>query len=627
MSEVGGASAPGMSLREMERLLKIRFADRVYQRYPGDRYEATLEASLGAINSPRALGILTILSKEDGSQKSFIMKRPNSVTEPAAAQYASDEHLGPLVLYASNALLIEEILPAGFELASRGLLLSPEEAALFGRRLADGFHKMCHQGKFLYSSNAPQTHLFLLGLGPGDVAVRFVDWSDALTAHRLGSAFTQLRALEELAFAVKTYLRKPRENVIAWKNFSVRLGEMEGEDRVYTDPDRGLLFRLRRGLMVENPDPDERDSWEGFYKAVDEQHVLGDSRIIVKGKALRKRMSPSRPSDISEESAQIMIQGRRSMRLRILHEESSLIDSKIAQAITMDLFERGYVGEAIHSSWGRVVGLLGIYLRSHNVGSETADRVQEELRAMRPPHEIVSSPSEVQGLLQRVLSRHQVEGARRFSEASVQLVVSHQMQSISIRNAILPGMRNRDLGETLEIYLEGKPEIKIKEYVLKSPHRPEEPSRSMLASRLNLGPHVVFARSGNDRPAVIVEDLLPPERNISRVDPAEFIANQQAGKLLAENLAVKFYTMMDPKRQTVMHAFDNRTQHIFVLGEEDGFDFLMIDWAFSNALGESRYHSGPNRVVEQIAGMLDGLYEDFEKFGPLFWREFKLDMI
>lgn len=632
-----GAPSKKVSLADVETILSVHFPDQIRQAYPPDRYEVTLTPSAGRISSARAMGILTFLSKDKEHQESFLIKKPRSSLEASAAEYASQEGLGPSVLYSSAEILIEELLPEGHDLASRGLLLSLEESALLGRKLADSFHRMVAQGRFLYLTQTPQTHLFLLNSEGEEMAVRFLDWSHARTHPTVEGATHRLEALEQLAFALKTYLRKPRHNVTAWKSLVVRLGELEGASLSYSDPEEGLLVHLRKSLTVENIDPDERASWEEFFRAADKHHVLGTAQIVVTAREMIQRVLGVPWPGLIKESAEMTIQGKRSLRLRILHEDSLLVDSEMAQAITMDLFQRGYLGEKIHMPWGRIVGMLSLYLKSHQVAPQTIEWVEWDLISAMPFEQVLPSRWDIRAPIVETLTQRRLPTPSLLADSFVNFLASQEIQSISIRTATLPGMRNRlenaKGGDLLEVYLEGDPERKIKEYVVKSPHRMDEPARSSLASTLSLGPHVLFTRPyGQEKPAVIVEDWLPSGRNIARVDPEEF-ADSQARAMLAENLAVMIYTMMDPKRKTVMHALDNQTVHTFILPARplddtyDAHQVLMIDWAFPNALGESRYYSGPNKVVEQIAGVLEGFYLDFEKFGPEFWKEFKRDLI
>ena len=617
----------GGSLKEIEKLLGITVAPSVYQRYPEDRYEAFFKASPASTASSRGIGILVIRSKENnGQEERFLVKSPNNAGEILAAQYASDEGMGPGVLHASSQAIIEEELPVGYELASRGLLLSLRETADFGRQLADVFFKMDTQGRYLYFSKIPQTHLFLLDSEKQRFRIAMVDWSNAFVGPTAQTESNRLRALEQLVFVVKTYLRKPKHNVLAWKNFEVRLKELEAEDHPYTDPEKGLLGKLRRRLTVEDINPDERASWTEFFRMTDKQHVLAEIRVAITGTNRVSRVSGEGVREVVEESAEVILQGQRTIRLKVLHEKSLLVDSEVAQAIARDLFERGYLGEKISRPWIRVVGLLESYLKAHKVTPSVIEQVRRVLARVRPLGSVVSSPGEIQVLVRRTLHRR-VSESGRLSEGFVRFLLAGEIQSISIRVATLAGMGNREYGETWEIYLEGNPEVKIKEYVIKAPHKGNEPSRSSLASELDLGPHVVFTRSfGGEKPAVIVEDLLPPERNIGQVDPEEF-DNEQARSLLAEDLAVKIYTMIRPRRKTVLHAFDNRPAHIFVLGEEAEYRFLMIDWALSNRLDHWSWGSGSEGIAKHLSNIFLGLYYEFEKFGPLFWMEFQRNLI
>ncbi len=618
-AEVRTESEKGISISDLEKILKLAEGS-LSRKFSDAEYQAFLDQNPKNLRSRRILAILELRSRDNPEAvKKFIVKRPQEINqmfiggkmeEADMAREASALNLAPEVIYATSDIMIEEQLPAGYEISSRGLLFSPEEAAAFGKELAEAFHAMVTSKKILYLGNVPQTHLIVLGsLRDARLKIRFLDWSNSFAGESaVESPGNQLRSLMQFAFVVKTFLPKPRLNVLAWKNFETRLLEFQNLSQSGSNL-YDLLLRELRGNLTKARESAAVQSWQEFFRVVDETSVAGTFKVEV---------LPSGRVEMKRE-------GQRSVRLAL--QADPKVDEEMAVAIANDLFRRQLI-EVPALSNDAVLSMLKIFLDEQGVLAKVVSRTTEELQQKLEQRKVTF---ENQRELIKVLKGKPLPtSARRLATAFHNFLVVQESRRITIKSRILPMMINRKTGDILEIYLEENPDP-IKSYVVKAPHAGNEVQRSQMASDLDLGPHVIFSRDENKEKQqdgtwkvvttpMIIEDLLPEEAQSTKINWAPLIEDSRAQKLLAASMALKIYTMIDPKRgdATVFHKFDRAPSHVYVIDNE----FFMIDWAFHHELS-----SVPQHAIFELSTILGLLASIFKPLGPGFWRKFKKDIL
>ena len=583
------------------------------------------------------------LDDEEKKQK-FTVRKPENPSDLEASLYASSNQIGPLILHGSDDLIIEETLYRRYQLSSRGLLLTQQEAHALGRYLADFFHQSLQNGQFLPYHKELQNHLLILpSKDSNDVTVRFTGWNQPLKGKGADGfeGEIQLQAIKRLAFVIRTYVNKPQNNVTAWKAFEVRLKELEGIDQPYTKPVHGLLARLRqslidpspgvittvsRKLMDATPIQEERRKWELFFTRVSQTHVLGSAEFKF-GNPLESRTGSS--NAILEQSGSIFVkQAKRSLQLRLrLNSNSKSMSPEVAQAVVKDLFDRGYIGANLNLGWSRVDGNLAIFLNSKtNLNKITIGKIRKKLVKKQPEKIVQNRPvprREVRDLVESILKSYKVSDHESLAREFVRFLMAQEAQSINIQVSTLPGMGNRVFGELLHVSLNGNESKVIKTYVIKEPHHATEPSRSRDASTLNLGPRVIYSREKNKRDhGLIVEDFLVSDTRYGP-DSQEPLQDDKI-VLLAQSVAEKIHRMIDPTRSdAVLHRFDNAPSHIFVVVDQrDIPNFYMIDWGKPATLASDKRGQVPELRIRFAL-----LWQQFEHLGPLFQNTFRQHLL
>ncbi len=607
-------------------------AGAISKHFPSDQYLFSLEPALDIPSSSpqRILGILHVVSKAnpDGVHD-YLIKSSNKPYEGEAAEYASQNNMGPGVLYQSPKIIVEELLPP-YDLASRGMLLSIDESKELGKILSEKFYNMAESKKYMYIDRTPQTHIFILGsLSDENFDIRFTDWSQSFFGKgAVSDSQNQVKTLKQFAFITRAFLSKPTNNVIAWAVFETRLLELASKngDRAYY---KSLIDKLRRECVSGdlNRDGDDIAGWIEFFKAVDSAYVFGSATYtsVSLGEPGKSRFL------VSFED-----QAKRSLEL-ILSQSHTELEPPMAQAIVKDLFERGYLGEDLNITWNRILDQLESYLSSKEFDDLAVGEMQKSLQRLFPAESIIKDTH-------ALTSNERMKRAARMLpgfdlQDFADYLVQQKARRITIRSASLPNLRNRQFGDVLELFYDENPGRIIKQYVIKKPHSMSEAARSRQASTLGLGPQVIYTRNGNTggyASDLIIEDFLPPERNIRRLDAKEIIASPQATIRLAENTALAIHRMIDPNRKdAVLHRFDNSPEHIFILDKTEDYAVLMIDWAKEYSLGY-KADGSPEDILTAI--FKNAIVDDFKKLGADekdggrewfrgFWSHFKAVLI
>jgi len=143
-------------------------------------------------------------------------------------------------------------------------------------------------------------------------------------------------------------------------------------------------------------------------------------------------------------------------------------------------------------------------------------------------------------------------------------------------------------GEILKIYLE------------KSTHGTAEVERSIRASRLELGPKVIYVR-GN----TIVEYYAGKDTDLRQRSPQLTSQEQQ---IVGMHLAEKLYLMFDMTNpDQVAHAFEALSDHLCIVGNGKHIDVIWIDW------GRNKFVDTKNRA-EQLEDHLQVLVDAIKAF-------------
>lgn len=114
-------------------------------------------------------------------------------------------------------------------------------------------------------------------------------------------------------------------------------------------------------------------------------------------------------------------------------------------------------------------------------------------------------------------------------------------------------------------------------------HDPEEVERSETASKLKLGPRVIYK---NNEELVIIEEWFPEGTQIEKRAGA---LTEQEKVLVAQRFAEKLWMMISAEQEggTVAHFGDRLVTHIYIIGEGEDIDVRFIDWGKGRDLSGS----------------------------------------